>query len=75
MAEEASALEKELDKRNTNKYCAFHETYGHEMVNCRAWKMHLEELVGGGPPNLVRFCFDVLAGEDALGLMDKAVGS
>lgn len=31
--------------------------------------------VGGGSPNLERFCFDVLAGEDALGLMDKAVGS
>lgn len=31
--------------------------------------------VGGGPPNLVRFCFDVLVGEDALGLMDKAMGS
>ncbi|XP_034203568.1 uncharacterized protein LOC117618048 [Prunus dulcis] len=31
-------------KRDTNKYCAFHEEHSHYTNNYNAWKRHLEEL-------------------------------
>ncbi|CAL9006555.1 unnamed protein product [Prunus brigantina] len=38
-------LKGDPDKRDINKYCAFHGTHGHTTNNCFAWKAHLEELV------------------------------
>ncbi|CAL2266493.1 unnamed protein product [Prunus armeniaca] len=35
-------------KRDTSKYCAFHEEHGHYTNNCNTWKRHLEELVREG---------------------------
>ncbi|CAL9022511.1 unnamed protein product [Prunus brigantina] len=41
-------LKGDPDKRDINKYCAFHGTHGHTTNNCFAWKAHLEELVREG---------------------------
>ncbi|XP_021829367.1 uncharacterized protein LOC110769652 [Prunus avium] len=35
-------------KKDTNRYCAFHEGHGHYTNDCFAWKRHLEELVRDG---------------------------
>ncbi|CAL8996243.1 unnamed protein product, partial [Prunus brigantina] len=41
-------LKGDPDKRDINKYCAFHGTHGHTTNNCFAGKAQLEELVREG---------------------------
>ncbi|CAL8162546.1 unnamed protein product [Prunus armeniaca] len=41
-------MRRDLSKRDTNKYCAFHEEHGYYTNNYNAWKRHLEELVREG---------------------------
>lgn len=54
LAEKATAFEGYPDKKDTNKYCAFHGTHGHDTANYRSWKMHLKELVAKKASNRLR---------------------
>ncbi|CAL9005926.1 unnamed protein product [Prunus brigantina] len=42
-------------KKDTSRYCEFHEGHGHYTNDCFAWKKHLEELVEDG------YCTTILA--------------
>ncbi|CAL9000655.1 unnamed protein product, partial [Prunus brigantina] len=43
-----SPLKGNPTKKDTSKYCTFHEGHGHYTNNCFAWKRHLEDLVRDG---------------------------
>ncbi|XP_034199469.1 uncharacterized protein LOC117614688 [Prunus dulcis] len=43
-----SPLQGNLTKKDTRRYCRFHEGYGHYTNDCFAWKRHLEDLVRDG---------------------------
>ncbi|CAL9010859.1 unnamed protein product [Prunus brigantina] len=43
-----SPLKGNPTKKDTSKYCTFHEGHGHYTNNCFAWKRHLEDLVKDG---------------------------
>ncbi|CAL2271087.1 unnamed protein product [Prunus armeniaca] len=40
-----SPLKRDLTKKDTSRYCTFHEGHGHYTNDCFAWKRHLEDLV------------------------------
>ncbi|CAL8160221.1 unnamed protein product [Prunus armeniaca] len=43
-----SLLKGNPTKKDTNRYCTFHEGHGHYTNDCFAWKRHLEDLVRDG---------------------------
>ncbi|XP_034212696.1 uncharacterized protein LOC117625198 [Prunus dulcis] len=43
-----SPLKGNLTKKDTSRYCTFHEGYGHYTNDCFAWKRYLEDLVRDG---------------------------
>ncbi|CAL8996836.1 unnamed protein product, partial [Prunus brigantina] len=44
----SSPLKGNPTKKDTSRYCTFHEGHGHYTNDCFAWKRHLEDLVRDG---------------------------
>ncbi|CAL8155205.1 unnamed protein product [Prunus armeniaca] len=64
-----SPLKGNPSKKDTSRYCEFHERHGHYTNDCFAWKKHLEELVEDG------HCTEFVASRAIQKIKDREAGA